>query len=175
MKAARQREGLGQTTRREPSEWIAPGHGRSATRLEKSAAFVAIGLFLVILFGGAALGVYAYRSTNPIDVVELSGDSVEESLVATDNGSCRWTLSFQLLTEEALGVQVRDVGIGAAPPGATERLLVRSRANAAARFARISYKFDECPASADDIEHGALQVTYTMRGSSEEFTKPFNF
>ena len=58
MKAARQQEGLGQTTRREPSEWIAPGLGRSATRLEKSAAFVAIGLFLVILFGGAALGGY---------------------------------------------------------------------------------------------------------------------
>jgi len=80
-----------------------------------------------------------------------------------------------LLTEGALGVQVRDVGIGAAPPGATERLLVRSRANPAARFARISYKFDECPASTEDIEHGALSVTYTIAGSADELTKSFNF
>jgi len=177
MKTVRQQEGLDRATRREPTVWVERGRGRSATRLEKSAAFVAIALFLVILFGGAALGVYAFRSTNSIDVLELSRGGVTASLDESRIASCVWTIGFELLTEAELGVEVLDVAIDPPAPVSVvaPSTMLRPQQGGVSTFGWIDYKLEQCPQSADDVEHGALTVTYTIAGSTEELTKSFDW
>ena len=116
MSAVRQQDGLGGTAPRVSPRWVEPGLGRSATTAEKSLVFVAIGLFLAILVGGAFLAVSAFRSTNSIDVLELR--TVEESLHETGTGCCVWTVSFAVLTEQSRGLQIRDIWIDTSPRGA---------------------------------------------------------
>ena len=176
MTAFRQQEGSRGATPRVSPQWVEPGRGRSATTFEKAMVSAAIVLFMVIVVGGVLLGVYAFRSTHSIDVLELRNRSVVESFHETDTGSCVWSLSFGLVTEQSRGVQIREIWIDTSPRGtAVHQLTPLSPSDPHEIFGQIAYEFKPCPASVDDIKHGGLNVSYTVAGSTDVLAKTLNW
>jgi len=121
----------------------------------------------VVILVGLALMVRQIGVVNPKS--DLALNEVTESLLQNADGSCQWIVEFQLVNRSDLTVKIRSEVLYLRQANTARAQLPRGFDSSLAGVAlnpgdtapgRIVIEMSSCPASADQVKHDPLTVTY---------------
>lgn len=137
-----------------------PGVGTN-TKIAK----VAAGIFSVVVVVGAVIIIPKIMSAFEGPKVELVQGSIVETLSEGEGDGCIWTVKFAVFSPNRPSGQIwvldADVDV---PPGVRPLQSNHIDGRIFDDYAgELSYTVNPCPASAQEFEHGELEVTYRMK------------